>query len=111
LGLGSHCDCRGRVHEKAEPSPFKPTPLVPLEQNRPLTCAVSGDGVRCSPDTTRGATADTVAPSDLPMPQPGDPASCSFCGADGVVGERLIVHQPDCWHGGMLDLYSQEAGS
>jgi hypothetical protein len=34
--------------------------------------------------------------------------SCSFCGADGVVGERLIVHAPDCWQGGMLALYDRE---
>jgi hypothetical protein len=41
----------------------------------------------------------------------GDPVSCPFCGADGVVGQRLIKHEPDCWRGGMLALYDREPGS
>jgi hypothetical protein len=106
LAIGSDCDCTGRVHER---------PRV----------ARTGDtiGTRTGDTNGRHVAGQRPVPAEglsskrvnFQKPQDqlrsGDRVECPFCGADGVVGERLIEHKPDCWRGGMLALYDREPGS
>jgi hypothetical protein len=66
----------------------------------------------CTGSHERGGRGQQVFQDQQPVAlRHGDPVSCPFCGADGVVGERLIEHKPDCWRGGMLALYDREPGA
>jgi hypothetical protein len=99
---GARCDCEGWVH-------------VP-ERSQVLATELSQGTVARAQVNSRFVPEYSMSPptgtnSQDQQLRVGDRVECPFCGAEGVVGERLIEHKPDCWRGGMLALYSQEPGS
>lgn len=124
LTVGTDCDCTGRVHEVRAMASSTPSPSVPsftYTENEAVTCDVIPVGDTRSGitgDTCSGITGDTRS-EDIADPLTGDTAPsewrvgdpvppCQYCGADGIVGVRLVEHEPDCWRAMCIELYDRE---
>lgn len=104
LAAGDLCDCTGRRHVRVAVQPDTPVAVQPDTSVavQPLHC----DGVQRGSATQqlRGRVPTECFLSIPPTgttdkqgsPQNGDPVTCRFCGAEGIVGVRLIDHDPGC---------------
>ena len=113
LSIGTDCDCTGRVHEVRAVAPAIPSPSVPAftyTENEALTCDVSPVRVTRTGDSSDTCSGDTVSPDSDGRPlRHGDPVPpCRYCGADGIVGVRLVEHEPECWRAVCIGLYDRE---
>jgi hypothetical protein len=117
LALGVPCDCSGRVHAPQRRQSERSNAASGWQRTVPVV-----GSERCQPTVptsqvrTQVHTRDKRAPREEveihdQLPPLGAAVWCPFCGADGIVGERLIEHDDACWRGAMHALYDQEAGA
>ena len=115
LSIGTDCDCTGRVHEVRAVALSTPSPSLPsftYRENEAVTCDVSPVRVTRTGDTSvtcSGDTSVTRSPGSDGRPlRTGDPTSCPHCGAEGIVGVRLVEHDPGRRWLAVVRLYEAE---
>ena len=100
---GAPCDCTGRRHVAVAAQPGASVAAQP-DEFRCATTAHLGAQRGCATPQVNGQFPEestkrvvlTCTTDKRESPQNGDPVTCQFCGASGVVGVRLIDHDPGC---------------
>lgn len=112
LKFGSQCDCTGRVHHAGYHR------LQPANGATTYHRSVLTDGANATAQHTSSTErqregggckgSEDQKPEGLSL---RDIVVCPRCGAEGIVGVRLIEHEAGCWRGFALSMYDAERGS
>jgi biotin operon repressor len=117
LAVGKPCECTGRRHtassrsatETAQPggaTSSRSATEAPVAVQRGSATPQLRQGF--SEESTRSELGFTPADEKNEPLKTGDRTTCSRCGAEGIVGVRLVVHDPACAWLAVARLYEAE---